>query len=126
MQGNRDDRVDGTLAKEIDDSRRHEAPQMGPQGDSATVLEHEEDLPQRIVPVVENGGTGEKVLGRPGPTRLTTVRRGMGEGATPKGAPASRTEGGFENPNPSPAGAADDRPGPNAKRALTDGTPGGE
>jgi len=126
MEGNRHDRVDRTLAEEIDDSSRHEAPQMGPQGDSPTVLEHEKDLPQRVVPVIENGGAGEKVLGRPGPTRLATVRGGMGEGAAPKGAPAPGTEGGFENPDTSPAGGADDRAGSNAKRALTDGTPGGE
>ena len=30
MEGNRHDRVDGAPIKEIGDSRRHEAPQMGP------------------------------------------------------------------------------------------------
>lgn len=126
MEGNRHDRVDGAPIKEIGDSRRHEASQMGPQGDSSTVFEQEEDLPEGIVPGIENGGPGEKVLGRPGPTRLATVRGGMGEGAAPKGAPAPGTEGGFENPDPSPAGAADDRSGSNAEWALTDGTPGRE
>lgn len=126
MEGNRHDRVDGAPIKEIGDSRRHEAPQMGPQGDSSTVFEQEEDLPEGVVPVIENGGAGEKELGRPGPARLATVRGGMGEGAAPKGAPAPGTEGGVENPDPSPAGAADDRSGSNAERALTDGTPGRE
>jgi len=126
MEGNRHDRVDGAPIKEIGDSRRHEAPQMGPQGDSSTVFEQEEDLPEGIVPGIENGGPGKKVLGRPGPTRLATVRGGMGEGTAPEGAPAPGTEGGFENPDPSPAGAADDRSGSNAERALTDGTPGRE
>jgi len=90
------------------------------------VLEQEKDLPEGVVPVIENGGAGEKELGRPGPARLATVRGGMGEGAAPKGAPAPGTEGGVENPDPSPTGAADDRSGSNAERALTDGTQGRE
>jgi hypothetical protein len=96
---------------------------MRPQGDPSTVFEQEEDLPEGIVPVVENRGAGEKVLGRPGPTRLATVRGGMGEGATPEGAPTPGTEGGFENPDASPAGTADDRSGSSAEWAMTDGTP---
>lgn len=126
MEGNRHDRVDGASIKEVGDSRRHQVPQMGPQGDTSTVLEQEEDFPEGVVPVIENGGAGEKVLGRPGPTRLATVGGGMGEGAAPKGAPAPGTEGSVENPDPSPAGAADDRSGSNAEPALADGTPGRE
>lgn len=126
VQRNRHDRIDRRVIKEICHPLRHEAAQMAPQGDSSPVLEEQEDFPEGIVPLIQNGGAGQKVLGRPGPTGLATMRGGMGEGSSPKGSPAPGTEGGFEDPDPTPAAAADDRPRSDAERALTDGTPGGE
>jgi hypothetical protein len=126
VKGNRDDRINGGVTQEALGPLSHEPAQMSSQGDPPTVLKKKEELPEGIFPFIEDGRTGQQILGRPGSTGLATMRWRMGDGPSPKRSPASRTEGGTENPDSPPAGSTDDGPRSDAKRPLTDCTPGRE
>lgn len=55
VERNRHDRINGGVAEEVPRPLGHEAAEMPPQGDSPTVFEEEEDVPQEIVSLIEDG-----------------------------------------------------------------------
>ena len=126
VEGNRHDGINRGVTEEGRCPVSHEATQMSPQSFPPPVLEEQEDLAEGIIPLIEKGRPGQKILGMPNSTALAKMRRRMGDGVSPKGPPASRTERRAQEPDPAPAPPTDDRPRSDPERILADSASGRE